>query len=208
MEIVRRTKGDGFKIVFRPGKGFFRDYEYFYLRKSTRILQFERAADEVQVQKPLAITRYFFEQRLGGANLGDLRFTEGDIQFARELIERFGYDECRPFIDYALAAAKGTKFEMKTLRGTQQYLVTWEANKEQREKARAKEQERATESRNKALKDTYTPWRAATPSATSNPFHRTRAQLSARKPKNASCKRRATGSASIYSLLSKNGASR
>ena len=44
---------------------------------------------------------------------------------------------------------------MKTLRGTQQYLITWEANKEQREKARAKEQERVTEARNKALKDTY-----------------------------------------------------
>ena len=52
---------------------------------------------------------------------------------------------------YALAAAKSTKFEMKTLRGTQQYLVTWEANKEQREKARTKEQERATAAPNKAL---------------------------------------------------------
>ncbi len=51
--------------MFKPGKGIFRDYDHFYLGKGTRILQFERAADEAKVQKPLGITRYFFEQRLG-----------------------------------------------------------------------------------------------------------------------------------------------
>src|SRR5205823_5765989 len=101
-QVLRRAKGDGFKIVFKPGKGFFRDYDHFYLGKSTRILQFERAADEAQVQRPLAITRYFFEQRLGTSNLVDQRFMGGDIQFARALIDRIGYDECRPFIDFAL----------------------------------------------------------------------------------------------------------
>jgi hypothetical protein len=154
-EIIRRAKGAGFKIVFKPGKGFFRDYDHFYLGKGTRILQFERAADEAKVQKPLVITRYFFEQRLGTTNLDDQRFTEGDIQFARDLIERIGYDECRPFIDFALTSAKSTKFEVKTLRGIEQYLVAWEANKEQREKARVKEQQRAREAHNKALEEAY-----------------------------------------------------
>ncbi len=154
-EIVRRTKGSGFKIVFKPGKGFFRDYDHFYLGKATRILQFERAADEAKIQKPLAITRYFFEQRLGINNLGGQRFAEGDVQFARELIERIGYDECRPFIDFALLSAESTKFEIKTLRGVRQYLVAWEANKEQRENARIKEKAREAEARKKALEDTY-----------------------------------------------------
>jgi Replication initiator protein A len=154
-EVVRRAKGEGFKIVFRPGKGFFRDYDHFYLGKSTRILQFERAADEAKVQQPLAVTRYFFEQRLGSINLGDQRFTEGDIEFARDLIARIGCDECRPFIDYALASAKTTNFDMKTLRGIKQYLVSWEANKEQRARARAREQERVAAARQQALKDTY-----------------------------------------------------
>jgi Replication initiator protein A len=154
-EVMRRTNGLGSKIVFKPGKGFFRDYDHFYLGKGMRILQFERAADEARVQKPLAITRYFFEQRLGTTNFGDRRFTEGDIQFARDLIERISYDECRPFIDFALASAKTTKFEMKTLRGIQQYLVAWEANKQQREIARTKEQQRAKEAHTKFLEETY-----------------------------------------------------
>jgi flagellar motility protein MotE (MotC chaperone) len=154
-QIVRRAKGDEFKIVFKPGRGFFRDYDHFYLGKNTRILQFERAADEARVQKPLSVVRYFFEKRLGTSNLGDQRFMDGDIQFARQLIDRIGYDECRPFIDFALASAKSTHFEVKTLRGLEQYLVSWEANKAQREQARIKEQERVAQARQEALKETY-----------------------------------------------------
>src|SRR5205807_1437603 len=35
------------------------------------------------------------------------------------------------------------------------YLISWEANKEQRAKARAREQERVAAARQQALKDTY-----------------------------------------------------
>ena len=154
-EIVRRSKGEGFKLVFKPGKGFFRDYEIFYLGKHTRILQFERAADEAQIQQPLTIARYFVESRLGTTTPNDTYFSGGDIEFARELIERLGVDECRPFIDYALASAKETKFDMKTLRATRQYLAGWEANKTHRETARMKEKARAEKSRLESLKETY-----------------------------------------------------
>jgi len=154
-EIIRRTKGEGFKLVFKPGKGFFRDYENFYLGKHTRILQFERAADEAQIQQPLVVARYFLEQRLGSVAPDDAYFSDGDIEFARELIARFGLNECRPFIDYALASAKATKFDIKTLRGTRQYLPGWETNKAHREIARAKENARVEKERLDSLKTTY-----------------------------------------------------
>lgn len=154
-EIIRRSKGEGFKLVFKPGRGFFRDYETFYLGKHTRILQFERAADEAEIQQPLVVARYFLEQRLGAAAPDDSYFSDGDIEFARELITRFGLDECRPFVDYAVASAKATRFDMKTLRGTRQYLPGWEANKAHREVARAKEKARVEKEHLESLKSTH-----------------------------------------------------
>lgn len=154
-EIIRRSKGEGFKLVFKPGKGFFQDYETFYLGKPARILQFERRADEEQIQQPLTVARYFINQRPGAAAQHDSYFSSAEIEFARELIERFGLDECRPFIDYALACAKETKFDMKTLRATRQYLAGWEANQAHRETSRVKEKERAEKARLENLKDTY-----------------------------------------------------
>lgn len=60
-EIVRRSKGEGFELVFKPGKGFFRDYKDFLPGSTHTHLQFECAADESQVQQPLAVVRYFLE---------------------------------------------------------------------------------------------------------------------------------------------------
>ena len=68
----------GFVIVFRPGVGFFEDYERFYRRRHQGELQWAFHDDRRQISEPLKVAYLFTEKRTGHpADFDRLRSFEG-----------------------------------------------------------------------------------------------------------------------------------
>ena len=84
-EIEKNAGGDGFNLVFRPGRGFFEDYEHFYRRRMQAELPFTLAVDETTIQKPQEVVRYFY-QKLYGTNDADEPRLLGEGDLLRRLI--------------------------------------------------------------------------------------------------------------------------
>lgn len=129
--VEQQAKG-GWKLVFRPGKGFFQDYEIFYRLKNLRQLQFTHTSNEVDYLTPIDIVSLFFEKLKGTARDKDA-LDKGDIEFARELLKKHSEQELRAFIDFGLAKAERTNFKDKIVhfRALRQYLPDWEAVKDE-----------------------------------------------------------------------------
>jgi hypothetical protein len=116
-EIEKNAKGDGFNLVFRPSPGFFEDYEHFYRRRMQAEFPFTLAVDENTVQKPQEILLYFYRKLYGTNEVDGLGFLEKETSFAASLLEKHTMGEMRGFIDYGLAEANKTNFDIKTLGG-------------------------------------------------------------------------------------------
>ena len=138
--IEKRADGERYKIAFRPGKEFFVDYENFYKRPKARLLQFQLTADRFDIQKPLELVEYFYKQVHGVDTLETKIFSPKDTDFIAELVEKFGDDGVQDFIDYAVAEAPKTKYDMKTVHALKTYLPAWQADKEKRAGAQARKQ--------------------------------------------------------------------
>jgi DNA-binding XRE family transcriptional regulator len=120
-EIEKNAEGDGFNLVFRPGRGFFEDYERFYRRRMQAELPFTLAVDEQTIQKPQEIVQYFYKKLYGINGVDALGFSEKETSFAASLLERLTMGEAREFIDYGLGEANKTNFDIKTLGGLKKY---------------------------------------------------------------------------------------
>jgi hypothetical protein len=125
--VEHRANGQGFKLVARPGKGFFEDYEEYY-EKQQRQFQFSHAVSSRYIQQPMELVAYFHE-RLDHKHT---RFEEHELQCASELLEGFSYADLRDFVEYAVAEAKRTSFEMKYFGAAKQYVRAWDADRERR----------------------------------------------------------------------------
>jgi hypothetical protein len=130
--IERMADSKGFKLVFRPGAGFFSDYQTFYLGSKARVLQFQQSADAANVKDPMALTAYFYRRLHKTDSLQNPIFSAKDIEFAKQLIAEFGEASGRDLMDYALEQAPLTKFDMKNIRGIQGYIPAWQAEKAKR----------------------------------------------------------------------------
>ena len=138
--IDKRADGKRYKVSFRPGPGFFVDYENFYKRPKARLLQFQLTADRFDIQKPLEIVEYFYKQVHRVDALETKIFSPKDTDFIADLIEQFGDDGVLDLIDYAVAEAPKTKFTMQTVQALKIYLSAWQADKEKRAGARERKQ--------------------------------------------------------------------
>jgi hypothetical protein len=136
-EIEKNASGDGFNIAFRPGPGFFEDYDRFYSRRMQPELPFALITDENTIQKPQEIVLYFHQQLHGGADADvEFGFSEKETLFASSLLEKHSVEEAKAFIDYGLAEARKTKFDIRSIGGLKKYYAPY--TKELREKAKAK----------------------------------------------------------------------
>ena len=142
--------GDGFKLVFRPGRNFFRDYAHFYIGSRARLLQFEQAADEAQIKLPVAIVADFYRRLHKVGQIDRTILAKKDVDFAKELLHRLGEDSVRGLVSYAIEEAEKTRFAMKTFRAIESFLPAWQVESEEnaarlvveRKAAEAKEEER------------------------------------------------------------------
>jgi hypothetical protein len=116
---------EGFVISFRPGPTFFADYARFYRNQHQSALQWNYHADRREIGEPLKVARLFQEKLLGKSTTPLAFVSPKDVETARQILTRVDFGEVPAFIDYALAEAKKTKFDVKTLGGLKQYLAVY-----------------------------------------------------------------------------------
>lgn len=155
--IDKTADGTNFKLIFKPGKGFFHDYEHFYRKDGNRLLQFQEAADRAQLKAPYTAVREFYRQTLKASEttLDDMIFPERDITFARQMIDQFGEEPFRDLIKFAVLEAPKTHFQMKTIAAIQIYLPAWQADREMRIQRLAVQREEDTKRQRERLEEEY-----------------------------------------------------
>jgi hypothetical protein len=123
-EIAMRTRGNGFKLVFYPGYGFYQDYTEFYLKQPKRTAPLPERTDVSS--HPLQLVAYFHDL-LGHSHNS---FTAKEREQAAELIKRYGYEQGRSFLEYVVAEAKHTNYQMKFLGAALDFQANWDAHRQ------------------------------------------------------------------------------
>ena len=125
--VDKNAAGDGFNVAFWPGRGFFEDYQHYYLDQKQPRLRF-RAVAELEEVKTLELVAYFHRQ-LG--RLDRTRFEDHETTCAGELLASHGEAEIRDLIDYAVREAAKTGFDMLFFNGIKRYVEPWTADRAQ-----------------------------------------------------------------------------
>lgn len=125
-EVVKKADGDGFKLVFYPGKGFFDDYDEYYIKGQQPRLRFGRSVALRNIQQPLELVAHF-HTLLGHEHT---TFEEKEMAYASELLERHSYSEVCDLIGYAVSEARKTSYQMQFLGAIRQYVSRWRINQE------------------------------------------------------------------------------
>ena len=145
---ITEAKGrTGFVITFRPGAAFFADYDRFYRRQQRGSVQFDFHADRQQVAEPLKVAYLFVEKRDGQATPGIPYVPSKDVETAKYLLTHVPFADIPDFLDYALAEAKKTRFDVQTLGGLKQYLPRYRERGTHRAAAKASLARRQAEDR-------------------------------------------------------------
>jgi hypothetical protein len=121
--IEKARTGIGLVITFRPGAVFFQDYDRFYRRRSQGELQWHFHADRKAINEPLKVAYLFAEKRIGQSAASIAFVPSKDVETAKQFLAKLPFDQIPAFIDYALAEARRTNFDVQTLGGIKQYLT-------------------------------------------------------------------------------------
>jgi hypothetical protein len=81
------------------------------------------------------------------------------VETAKQLLTKVGFDDMPAFLDYALAEARSTRFDVQTLGGLKQYVTGYLATRERRAAARAKDIARPATERDDAFRSEYDTYR-------------------------------------------------
>jgi len=141
----------GFVLAFRPGAAFFEDYDRFYRRQKQGELQWDFDADQREIGTPLQVAYLFTEKRTGQPAASIAYVSSKEVQTAKQLLAEISFEEMPAFLDYALAAAKRTDFDVQSLGGIKQYLASYKASRQAA--AAARERARQDGARQKAEAD-------------------------------------------------------
>ena len=123
----------GFVISFDPGEGFFRDYDRFYRNRQQGELQWEFAAEQREIAQPMRVAYQFIEKRTGQQVGSEAYVSSKDVETAKQLLAEIPFADMPGFLDFALAEAKRTGFDIQTLGGVKQYLAVFKAKASQRQ---------------------------------------------------------------------------
>ena len=125
---ISKARGrDGFVITFKPGRTFFEDYDRFYRRRAQGELQWDFHADQREIGAPLKLAYLFAEKRTGQAVASLAYVNSKDVETAKQLLAEITFEEAPAFLEFALAEAAKTKFDVQTLGGLRQYLAPFKA---------------------------------------------------------------------------------
>jgi hypothetical protein len=130
---IAKAKGrDGFVLTFKPGQTFFDDYDRFYRRRAQGELQWEFRADEREIGEPLKLAYLFSEKRTGQPVASIAYVSSKDVETAKQFLAEITFEEAPAFLDFALAEASKTNFDVQTLGGLRQYLAAFKARQSTR----------------------------------------------------------------------------
>jgi hypothetical protein len=128
---------EGFVITFRPGEGFFSDYDQFYRHRNQGELQWRFQADQRQVAEPMKVAYLFMEKKAGRPIAGIPYVSSAEMQKAKDILARIAFADVGSFLDYALEHARTTNFDPQSLAGIVRYLEPFLASQERRSAAKA-----------------------------------------------------------------------
>lgn len=131
--VEKNAEGTGFNVSFWPGKGFFTDYELYYLAHQQPRLQFKASAELRTIQMPLELVSLFHQQLGHDRN----RFEEHETAYADELLEEHHDHDIRDLIAYAIEEAKKTRFEMLFFSALKRYHAPWKSDRARRQEREA-----------------------------------------------------------------------
>jgi hypothetical protein len=149
--ITAARSGEGFVITFRPGSAFFADYDRFYRRQKMGAVRITMDGDRREIAEPLKVAYLFMQKRDGRPAAGIPYVPSKDVETARHILAQVAFDDVSDFIDYALAQAKKTRFDVRALGGIRQYLDGYLQTRERR--AGARPVQAAHEATQKATQD-------------------------------------------------------
>ena len=116
-EIAKAKGAGGLVISFKPGTAFFTDYDRFYRRRARGEVRAEFQPDQRQIGEPLKLA-YLFAEKCTGHPVSSIAFVNSrDVETAKLLLTEIPLDEAPAFLDFALAAARETNFDVQTLGG-------------------------------------------------------------------------------------------
>ena len=143
VEVEKNKAGNGFNLVFYPGKGFYEDYENFSAKKTQLMLQFSHASDRRKIQEPLELVSYFYERLYNNKSASDRSiFSPRETDLASLILVDYSFEDAKSLVDYALDAARKTGFDIKQFGGIRSYLHGWPAEKERWQEKVKKERQR------------------------------------------------------------------
>ena len=150
---------DGFVLNFRPGSRFLSDYNTFYARRFQGEFQFKFHDENRTMGEPHRVAYLFVEKRTGRKHDGGAYVSSKDVETAKELLAHLNMEQMPDFLDYALAEAGTTRFELQTLGGVKQYLNGYLQIRQQRTTAKATAAARQAEERQLRLRMDYDQYR-------------------------------------------------
>lgn len=159
--ISKAKGGEGFVIAFRPGATFFADYDRFYRRGSRGSVRVDLDLDQRDIAEPLKVAYLFVEKRHGRPQGGIPYVSSKEVETAKQLLQHVPFAEVTNFIDYALAEAAKTRFDVQTLGGLRQYLSGYVAGRERRAAAHAQQAARKAQERAARERTEYNLFRRA-----------------------------------------------
>lgn len=144
-QIADAKERPGFVLNFRPGAGFFADYDRFYRRANRPAVEFAEHADSRQIAEPLKLAYLFAQRRSGRPQAGIPYVSSNDVKAAKFILDRIEFEQAPDFIDYALAQATKTRFDVQSLGGLRQYVDGYVSQREARATRRAAQARREAE---------------------------------------------------------------
>ena len=159
--IAPAERREGFVLTFRPGAAFFTDYQRFYANRAQGDFQFKFHDEAQATGEPHQVAYLFVEKRTGQKRDGIPYVSTKDVTTAKELLTRVPMSDMPTFIDYALAEAQKTRFDLQTLGGVKQYLNGYLQNRQRRAAASAAAAARAAEERETNARIEYSNLRRA-----------------------------------------------
>jgi hypothetical protein len=152
-DIGKNSSGDGFTLVFHPGRTFFEDYERFYGKQLP--LKFRKAVDENGTQRPLELVHYFYRKLYQASDLSEAMFSDKETELASSVLAKHTFEEACWFVDFGLQEAKANSFDIRTFLGLKPYHPAFLARLEQLSKKRELEHKARKEAAKRQLEERY-----------------------------------------------------
>src|SRR5665647_1056862 len=150
---------DGFVLTFRPGEQFKADYQAFYSRRSPGAARFTFHDESRAIGDPHRVAYLFVEKRTGRKPDAAAYVSSKDVETAKELLAHLSTAQIPDFLDYALAEAGKTRFDLQTLGGVRQYLNGYQQSRGRRSATKAAAAVRQLEQRQTQLRLDYDQYR-------------------------------------------------